>query len=293
MLDTVAELPLLAQYLRARREQVSPTDVGLRPSGRRRTPGLRREELATIAGVSIDYLVRLEQGRDTNPSPAVLAALASALRLTPREHHHLVGLAAQTNNPGYCPGGIVAEQAVPATVRALLERLEPGPAFVVGPYADVLAWTPTWERIAAPMGFLDDPLPNLARYVFLYPDATSVYGDWDAAADEQASLLRGASLPWRDDSGFIALLAELEAVPAFATRWSAHQVTDKRRGTKTLVHPDLGQLQIDYEALLLGDDSGQRLYAWLPADAATAKAFDQGAAATPVSPAQLRVVGEG
>jgi transcriptional regulator with XRE-family HTH domain len=292
MLVAVADLPLLAQYLRARREQVSPTDVGLRPSGRRRTPGLRREELATLAGVSIDYLVRLEQGRDTNPSPAVLASLADALRLTPRERHHLVGLAAQTNNPGFCPGGIVAEQAVPSTVRALLERLEPGPAFVTGPYGDVLAWTPTWERIAAPMGFLDDALPNLARFVFAHPAARSVYADWDAAADEQASVLRGASLPWRDDAGFTALLAELEAIPAFAERWSAHHVTEKRRGTKALLHPDLGPLQIDYEVLLLGDDSGQRLYAWLPADAATAVAFQRDAAATPVSPAQLRVVGE-
>jgi hypothetical protein len=142
------------------------------------------------------------------------------------------------------------------------------------------------------MGFLDDPLPNLARYVFLHPAAREVYVDWDAAADEQASLLRGASLPWRDDGGFTALLADLQAVPAFVERWSAHRVTEKRRGTKALVHPHLGPLLVDYEALLLGDDSGQRLYAWLPADVATAAAFDQGAA-TPVSPAQLRVVGEG
>ena len=290
MLVPVAELPLLAEFLRARREQLTPADVGLKPSGRRRTPGLRREEVATLAGVSIDYLVRLEQGRDTNPSPAVLAALGDALQLTPRERHHLASLAIQTNNAGYCPGGSIAEPSVRGPVRRLLEQLEPGPALVLGPYTDLLAWNPAWERIAMPMGFLDDPVPNLARFVFTAPAASSTFVDWSAAADDQTSALRGAALRWRDDERYTALVAELEPLPEFAQRWSAHLVGDKQAGTKQLRHPAHGTLSIDFEVMSLDDDSGQRLVAWLPADAATAAAF--GGDGVPVSPAQLRVVGD-
>jgi transcriptional regulator with XRE-family HTH domain len=291
MLVSVAELPLLAQFLRARREQLTPVDVGLKASGRRRTPGLRREELATIAGVSIDYLVRLEQGRDTNPSPAVLAALGEALQLTPAERHHLANLAVQTNNGGFCPGGSVAEPAVRGTVRRLLEQLEPSPACVLGPYGDLLAWNPSWERIARPMGLLDDEVPNLARFVFTSPAAPSTYLDWSAAADAQTTLLRGAAIRWRDDERYKALVSELEADPEFAQRWSSHQVDEEQAGTQRLRHPDHGTIAIDFESLALDNATGQRVLVWLPADESTAAAFDHGTH-LPVSPAQLRVVGE-
>jgi transcriptional regulator with XRE-family HTH domain len=291
MLGAMAETTLLAQFLRARREALSPADVGLAPSARRRTPGLRREEVATLAGVSIDYLVRLEQGRDTNPSPAVLAALGDALRLTPQERHHLVSLVTLTNNASYCPGGDVAEPEVRGTVRRLLDQLDPSPAFVLGPYGDILAWNPSWHRLAEPMGLLTHAVPNLARFVFLDPAASSTFVDWAAAADDQAAALRGAAVRWRDDDRFVALVAELERVPEFASRWSAHRVVEKSVGSKALRHPDLGELHISYETLALADESGQRLVAWLPADEATTAAF-AGASRALTSPAQLRVVGE-
>jgi transcriptional regulator with XRE-family HTH domain len=293
MLLPVAELPLLAQFLRARREALAPADVGLRSSGRRRTPGLRREEVATLAGVSLDYLVRLEQGRDTNPSPSVLTALGDALRLTQPERHHLAGLVVQTNDPGFCPGGSIAEPEVPGTLRGVLDRLEPSPALVIGPYGDVLAWTESWGALAGPMGLLDGDPPNLAWFTFRSPQAREVFVDWEGAADDQASQLRGAALRWRDDERFIALVDQLGDEPEFATRWSSHQVAGKQRGTKQLRHPQLGSLQVDYEVLAVGDETGQRLLVWLPADAATEAAFDIAAgAARPVSPARLRVVGE-
>jgi transcriptional regulator with XRE-family HTH domain len=292
MLEAVAELPLVAQFLRARREALSPEDVGLRSSGRRRTPGLRREEVATLAGVSIDYLVRLEQGRDTNPSTAVVSALSEALRLTSTERHHLAALVAQSNNSDFCPGGSIAVPSVPATVVALVEQLDPTPAVIVGPYGDLLAWNPAFGALAEPMGMLVGDTPSLPWFTFLHPAAADVFVDWEAQADEQTSLLRSAALRWRDDERFISLLAELQQVPAFEARWSSHQVTHKRRGTKSLRHPDLGLLHIDYEAMALNDEAGQQIYAWLPADPATAAAFERVAGATPVSPAQLRVVGE-
>src|SRR5262249_45748422 len=125
-----ADRPTLGAFLRARREQLTPAEVGLpvgAGTGRRRTPGLRREGVATLAGVSIDYLVRLEQGRDIHPSAAVLAAIATALRLSDDERAHLRRLAAISGTPGLCPAGVVAGRQVEPSVRALLDRLDPTP----------------------------------------------------------------------------------------------------------------------------------------------------------------------
>jgi transcriptional regulator with XRE-family HTH domain len=289
----VSDADDLAAFLRAKREQLRPTDVGLPDNGRRRTPGLRREEVATIAGVSIDYLVRLEQGRDTNPSPAVLAALAQALRLTEDERHHMMKLIARGQAPGMCPTATVAERAVPDTVRALLDALGATPAYVVGPFGDLLAWNTAWELVVTPLGLLEGPSPNVARHVFRHPSAATTFPDWDSVADDQVRTLRAASVRWAADDGLVALLAELQEVPAFAERWSRHGVEEKRRGVKRIAHPTAGVLRVAYEVLLLPDDAGQRLVSWLPADDATARALGELVAApSPSSPARLRLVGE-
>jgi transcriptional regulator with XRE-family HTH domain len=283
----------VAEFLRARREQLQPGDVGLPDSGRRRTPGLRREEVATLAGVSIDYLVRLEQGRDTRPSASVIAALADALRLDDGQRRHLYTLAMVSQTAELCPEARPLARAVAPTVTALLERLGPTPAFVAGPANDVLAWNPAWDLLVRPLGMLDGAIPNLARHVFLHPDARTVYPDWVAAADEQVSRLRAATSRWGDDESFAALMDELRTVAAFVERWSIFAATEKRRGTTRLAHPDIGQLRLNYEVLLLADDvDEQRLVTWLPADEATAVALARaGDAAVPTSPAQLRVIG--
>ncbi|MCU1461199.1 MAG: transcriptional regulator [Acidimicrobiales bacterium] len=283
----------VAEFLRARRDQLQPGDVGLPDSGRRRTPGLRREEVATLAGVSIDYLVRLEQGRDTKPSPSVIAALADALRLDDGQRRELYLLAMVSQTAELCPAARPLARAVAPTVTALLTALGTTPAFVAGPANDVLAWNDAWGRLVRPLGMLDGALPNLARHVFLHPDARTVYSDWVAAADDQVSRLRAASARWGDDHDFAALMDELRASPDFNERWSAFASTDKRRGMTRIVHPDLGQLRLDYEVLLLPDDiDEQRLVTWLPADDATASALaGAGDNAVPSSPAQLRVIG--
>lgn len=285
----------LAGFLRSRRERLTPTEVGLPDSGRRRTPGLRREEVAALAGVSIDYLTRLEQGRDTNPSGAVLGALANALRLGEDDKRYLRDLVKMhhiRDNATMCPGGAEPTAGVAPTVRMLLDRLDPVPAFVVGPFADVLARNGAWERLVRPLGVVDDPEPNLARYVFLHEAARSAYPDWDAAADEQVSQLRTASVLWRDDARFRSLMDDLTAIPAFTRRWESHDVASKGRGDKTLRHPDVGDLRIAYEVLSMADED-QRLVTWLAADErtearlATAIGVDH-----PTSPPRLRVVGE-
>jgi transcriptional regulator with XRE-family HTH domain len=274
----------LGSFLRARREGLTPAEVGLPASVRRRTPGLRREEVATLAGVSIDYLVRLEQGRDTNPSAGVLAALADALRLTDEERAYLGTLSHLSNAQELCPTAMPSPTDVAPTLQAVVERLGTTPAFVLSPGNDVVAWNPAWARVAGPLGMLDGEPPNLVRHTFLDPRARSIHPDWAAAADAQVQQLRAAAVHWSWVPGFAALLAELEEVPEFARRWSAHTLAAKRRGRTHLLHPELGPLRFDVEALAAGEMGEQRLVTWLPADEATE------AALAPAAPARLRVV---
>lgn len=289
----MSDLPPLAQFLRSRREHLTPEQAGLRVSGRRRTPGLRREEVATLAGVSIDYLIRLEQGRDTNPSPEVLAALADALQLDGDESRHLLGLAARSASPQleqFCPATPRLDADVPPTVQLVLDRLDPTPAFVIGPLGDVIASNAAWRTIVEPLGLLE--LPNLVRHLFLHPDARTIYPDWDHTADAQVARFRTAHRQLEKEPAFQAVLAELLAVPEFAERWDAHPVTPKRRGSGRLHHPDAGDLHLTFEVLRLADDD-QELVTWLPNDDATADAIERLVAVDrPVSPAQLRVVGD-
>lgn len=266
------ERPTLGSYLRARREQVRPADVGLPDTGRRRTPGLRREEVAALAGVSIDYLIRLEQGRDTNPSAAVLRALADALQLTPDERHHLLLLAKVEASPESCPASTPPIGEVSRGLRAVLEQVEPAPAFVLGPARDLLAWNATWERLVRPLGLLDDEQrPNLARFTFLdEPRARTVHPDWEAVADEQVAALRAVSVVLADQPGFTGLVDELLTMPAFAARWSAHVVAERRSTPTRIVHPAVGELRLDVETLTQdGSLDAQRLVVWLAADEAT------------------------
>ncbi len=285
----------LGTFLRARRELLQPNDVGLVHHGRRRTPGLRREEVATLAGVSVDYLVRLEQGRDSNPSAEVLASLARALRLSDDERMHLAKLAARGNAPDLCPSLTTAERTVAPTVRTILGRVEPTPAFVLGPFGDVLAWNDAWAAVVEPLHLLAWPegaTANIARYVLTDPIARDVFADWEQAADEQVTRLRAASVRWSGDEHLAELLAHLSPRPEFAGRWARHDVAEKRRGVKTLRHPAAGALHIAYEVMALPDAGEQSLVMWLPADDTTAAAFTVlTGVPLPQAPARLRVVG--
>src|SRR4051794_13510886 len=217
----------LSACLRTWRDRIGPEEAGLQSGGRRRTPGLRREEVAALAGVSIDYLTRLEQGRDNNPSASVLAALAAALRLGDEERTHLAKLAAITHSRELCPEATPLATEVAPGVQHLLDALGSTPAFVVGPLSDVVAWNPPWERVVAPLGMLDDPPANLARYAFTQPRAHTVYADWDTAAAEQVARLRAAEPRWGEEPAFVALLEELSSVDEFTARWSTHPVAEK------------------------------------------------------------------
>ncbi|NRQ36266.1 helix-turn-helix domain-containing protein [Nonomuraea sp. NN258] len=281
----------LGRYLRARREAVRPSELGLPEGSRRRTPGLRRSELATVAGVSVEYLTRLEQGRDRNPSLQVLGTLADALRLPPAERAHLRMLAktASGGDALLCPSAWPPpSRAVRPTVRALLDRLEPAPAVVLNRLGEVLAHTGGFRLLAAPIGLLDGEPPNLVRYLFTDARARAAFPGWSRLADEHAAELRlDAALA---DPHTRHLVDELTftAGPAFTERMAAAGGEMRTSGTETLVHPEAGELRLARETMQL-DDGEQRLLVYLPADAATTAALDR---LTGRRPGALRAVND-
>ncbi|WP_238009087.1 helix-turn-helix domain-containing protein [Dactylosporangium sp. AC04546] len=265
----------LGLFLRARREAVRPADVGLPTGARRRTPGLRRAEVATLAGVSVEYVTRLEQGHDRHPSAQVLSALATALRLSVAERVHLHNLT--KGSGGFtCRGpDRRAGRIVRPTVRALLDRLEPTPALLVNRLAEVVAYTEGYGRLMAGAGVLDADPPNLARYLFTDPRARQLFADWDRAADEQVAALKHG--PFRADPEIAALADELTVTAGSAFAGRAETVAGPPVGTGVLplAHPVVGSLRLAYETLDLPAADDQRLIAYLPADSESAAGLDR------------------
>ncbi|MEU4762382.1 helix-turn-helix transcriptional regulator [Actinosynnema sp. NPDC023794] len=259
----------LGGFLRARREAITPTEVGLPTGPRRRTPGLRRAELASLAGVSVEYLTRLERGRDRHPSAQVIGALADALRLSSHERVHLHRL---VKAGGAVCSTVPEPRPVRPTVLALLDRLEPTPAFVSDGQGDLLAWTAGFRRLAAPSGLLDADRPNLARFVFGDARARTTFPDWDRVADDRAAGLRTAA---DLGDGSAAVLAEELSITVgadFGRRFTAGTVPGGT-GVERWRHPEAGVLRLAYETLSVPGDEDHRLVAYLPADTAAARAL--------------------
>jgi transcriptional regulator with XRE-family HTH domain len=267
----------LGAYLRTRRESVGPAEVGLPVGPRRRTPGLRRAELATLAGISVEYLTRLEQGRDRRPSPEVLSALADALRMTTDERMHLMRLSkvADGANANLCCAGRSPARSVRPTVRALLESLEPAPAVLLNQLNDVLAYTTGYERIARPLGILDGDEPNLLSYVFTDDRARAAFPDWDRVADERVAEMH-FDLTGSDPeiTAFADRLRLLAGAP-FTDRVATPMGPPHTTGVERLAHPEVGELRLAYETLQLPGAQEMRLMVFLPADDATSEALDR------------------
>jgi transcriptional regulator with XRE-family HTH domain len=265
-------------FLRSRRERRRPAEVGLPEGSRRRTPGLRREELATLAGISVDYLVRLEQGRELHPSGSVLSALSDALGLSDAERKHFFTLSMSGAQPELCPSAPVRSPLGPRT-HALLERLDPTPAFVLEANTDVIAWNRSYDRFIRPTGLLDADRPNLLRYTFLEPYARSFYRDWQAIAREQVSNLRAATGEQPDDGSVAAIVGELSVKsPEFARLWARYDVGGKCPGGKQFRHPVVGELDLELEVLILTDPVLRRLVSYFPADEASERALSRAVA---------------
>ncbi|WP_188193325.1 helix-turn-helix domain-containing protein [Nonomuraea sp. SYSU D8015] len=266
----------LGAFLRARREAVKPADLGLPGGARRRTPGLRRSELATVAGLSVEYLTRLEQGRDRNPSMQVLGALADALRMTPEERFHLRHLAKVTSGAvSLCPAADEGPaRTVRATVRAVLDRLEPAPAAVFNRLSEVIAHTTGYERLYGPVGLLDEDPPNTIKYVFTDVRSRIAYPDWDRVADEHAAALRLELTNGDDYAAELAAELEFAAGDAFTGRLSGPPVPPRTAPVERLAHPEAGELRLAREVLVL-EGCEERMLVYLPADAATSAALDR------------------
>ncbi|WP_043456558.1 helix-turn-helix transcriptional regulator [Streptomyces fulvoviolaceus] len=255
----------LGRFLKARRARVTPADVGLpQGPGLRRTPGLRREELATLAGVSIDYYTRMERGRETNPSPSVVDALAAALLLEEPERRHLRDLAACAAR-GAAPLGTAEAPArgVDPGVELLLESLRPNPAHVVSRTMDLLAANPGGLRLMAGLEDWPEGQRNIVRYVFLHPTARVLFEDWENQIRGCVARLRTLAGVEPDASDLTGLVDELLAKsPDFARLWEYYDVKGHSHGRKTFHHPGAGTFTLGYHSLQLEGGSGQRLVAY-------------------------------
>jgi transcriptional regulator with XRE-family HTH domain len=240
------------RFLRSRRASVEPEMVGLPPGDRRRVEGLRREEVAHLANVSVDYLIRLEQGRIERPSPEVVEALARSLLLDAPERRHLFRLAAASEPAAEVGDGT----AVRAGIRLLIDTLDRTPAVLLSRRLDLLYWNPVAEALLGP--FPDHR--NYARMIFRDPAQRALHANWEEAGRQTAALLRYAAARHPDDERLRELVAELDdADPEFSAWWDAHDVEEKRHGAKTYLHPIAGELTLTYEALPMPDDGDQIL----------------------------------
>ncbi len=248
----------LSEFLRTRRARLQPEDVDLPDyGGRRRVAGLRREELAHLAGVSVDYYTRLEQGRVGNPSENVLDAVARALRLAPDESGHLHRLARPAGRPRRRT--TARQQPRPSLLR-LLDQLDHTPAVVMGHRMDILAWNRAATALFGDYGALPVEDRNIARITFLDPASRDLYGDWAGCARENVAFLHLEAGRRPDDP----LLAELVGQLCLSSQefhhfWAEHPVADKTSGRKLFHHPLAGTLDLAYDTLRPADDPGQAL----------------------------------
>lgn len=245
----------LGEYLRARRELIQPEDVGLIGGGRRRVLGLRREELAMLAGISTDYYLRLEQGRNQTPSAQVLDAIAAVLGLdadSTAYMHALVSPQAAVGRPAR------RVERVPAGTLRFLDAL-PMPAFIHDKRMTVLAS----NRLGAALSDNYRPGVNLLRAIFLDPAERDLHRDWDRAVTEAVAGIRAAAATTLDDAELNAIVGELSIKSeAFRRLWSRHDVHRRTGGISLLEHPDVGRMELLHEKLTVSGTDGQTLVAY-------------------------------
>ncbi|RSN80037.1 transcriptional regulator [Streptomyces sp. WAC 05379] len=259
-LDPRAEL---SEFLRTRRARLKPEDVGLPDYGRhRRVPGLRREELAQLAGVSVAYYTRLEQGNGRNVSAEVLDAIARALRLSDAEHAHLTHLAKPKRHK---KKPVARTEQVRPAMRQLLDTIDGVPAYITGRRSDIVAWNGMAAAVFGDWSELPAQERNWARLVFLRPDYRELFVEWDQKAYDIVAFLRMDAGCHPDDPRLSALVGELSVKSEeFRRLWAIHDVKEKSYGVKRLRHPLVGELTLNFESFRLTDGTEQNLITYHP-----------------------------
>ena len=248
----------IAEFLVTRRANVTPEQAGLPSFGKRRVPGLRREEVASLAGVSADYYRRLERGQVSGVSELVLEALARALQLDDAERTHLFDLA-RAASPVAAKRSRPAKTRVRPVVQLLLDQVT-APAIVSTVYGDYLAANALGRALYAPVFDSPEQPANSARFTFLDPAAPAFFPEWDRLATELVATLRSQAGRNPYDRNLQDLIGELSTrSDAFRVRWAAHNVRFHRTGAKRLHHPVIGEVELRYETLTIDADDGLRL----------------------------------
>lgn len=243
----------LGEFLRARRELTRPEDFGLPDPGRRRVPGLRREEVALLAGMSADYYIRLEQGRDKHPSEQVIEALARVFTLDDEGVAHLRALARPATRRRRRP---TQPERISPRLERLLDAWADTPALVIGRYLDVLGN----NRLAAALNHCSVKGQNQLRVIFLDPETKQIFADWEKVAAETVATLRTTAGTDLDDPRLTELVGELSLKSEdFRRLWARHDVGAKTAGTKRFVHPMVGELALAYETFAVNGSPGQFL----------------------------------
>jgi len=243
----------LGEFLRARRELTRPEDFGLPDPGRRRVPGLRREEVALLAGMSADYYIRLEQGRDKHPSEQVIEALARVFTLDEEGVAHLRALARPAARRRRRPS---QPERVSPRLERLLDAWADTPALVLGRYLDVLAN----NKLASVVNHCSVKGQNQLRVMFLDPETRRIYADWETVAAETVATLRTSAGTDLDDPRLTELVGELSLKSEdFRRLWARHDVGAKVAGVKRYIHPLVGDLTLEYETFSVNGQQGQFL----------------------------------
>jgi transcriptional regulator with XRE-family HTH domain len=260
----------LGAFLRSRRERVRPEQVGLPPMRRRRTPGLRREEVAQLAGVGVTWYTWLEQGRDINPSAQVLDAIARTLQFDVHEHSHLFTLAGISTTT-------IADQCLNLcpTAQPLIDQLEPFPATVVNARLDLLAFNRVYASFFEDLDAMPVEDRNILWLAFTHPRWREVIVDWDDITGRMVAEYRALMAEHLDDPAWKTLVARLHAAsPEFAAVWERHDVQGVESRTKRAMHPTAGLLLLDYTNLWLNQGLGIRIVAFSPADERTRRRLE-------------------
>jgi transcriptional regulator with XRE-family HTH domain len=248
----------LGDFLRSRRQKLSPEDVGLANGRRRRTVGLRREEVADLAGIGVDWYIRLEQGRSVNPSSTTIDALAGALRLSKVEHAHLKALTRSGDRRAFKP------EIVPVSLRLTIDAMKQ-PAYITGRRWDLLAWNAAANDIFA-FDMLAEDERNVLLNVLTRKAARKLFGsDWAQIAKTMVAQFRTTHDLWADDPAFRDLLQRLkQKCPEFSTWWKVHDIRGTAAGVKRLHHPKRGFLRFEHASFQSSDDPALRLVIYTP-----------------------------